>query len=125
MTYKLHFFVGELPDLTNRARKFSSWQKSAGNASRWKRLIEDKVTQHGRPPSPLQKAKVTLIRHSSREPDYDGLVSSFKVVLDALVKASVIIDDNSKVIGIPEYLHAKITRNKSMIEIICEEVNQE
>lgn len=51
----------------------------------------------------LKKAKLSLIRHSSNECDFDGLVSSFKHVIDGLVVAQVIIDDKSSVIDQPSY----------------------
>lgn len=122
MPKTLHFLIGELPDTVNQSRKRSGWQAISRNADHWRRMIHDKVVQHGKPALPFAKARLTLIRHSSREPDYDGLVASFKVVIDGLVKAGVIMDDKRDVIGIPDYRHQKAPRDKGMIEVICEEI---
>lgn len=52
-----------------------------------------------RPIKPLTKCKLTLVRVSSSEPDYDGLVLSFKQIVDGLVKSGIIIDDKLSVTG--------------------------
>lgn len=55
---------------------------------------------HSRKPSkPLTKARLTLIRHAWRTLDYDGLVGSFKPVVDGLVDAGIIVDDTWAVTG--------------------------
>lgn len=51
------------------------------------------------PPTPLKKARITIVRHFWRTLDYDGLVGSMKPIVDALVDAGVLIDDNYKVTG--------------------------
>lgn len=51
------------------------------------------------PTAPLQKARIVIVRHSFRMLDYDGLVGSMKPVVDALVTAGVLIDDNWGVTG--------------------------
>jgi hypothetical protein len=70
------------------------------------------------PKVPYKKAKFVLTRHASgRPPDFDGLVSSFKWVLDSFVKSGLIIDDSMEVIGQPEYRHEKAPRLKGFITI--------
>ncbi len=55
---------------------------------------------HGKkPPAPLRKAKLIIVRHSHRMLDFDGLVGSLKPVADALVLAGVIADDSWNVLG--------------------------
>jgi hypothetical protein len=52
-----------------------------------------------KPNSPLPKASISIIRHSHRFLDYDGLVGSMKPVIDAFVKAGVLRDDGWDVTG--------------------------
>lgn len=48
---------------------------------------------------------------ASRKMDYDNLVSSVKVVTDALVKAGVIVDDNQNIIVEQTHEHVLTSRN--------------
>jgi hypothetical protein len=69
------------------------------------------------PAEPLKKAHITLIRHSSRQCDYDNLVFSGKYLIDFL-KSRVIVDDNMQAIGIPTYLWKKAPPKKGKTELI-------
>ena len=52
--------------------------------------------------------KMTLTRHSTRRmADYDNLVSTGKNLVDALVIAGVITDDNMNIIKEREYIQVK------------------
>jgi hypothetical protein len=62
-------------------------------------LVACEVSTKGKPNAPLEKANITLIRHSHRTLDYDGLVGSLKPVVDALVSCGVLSDDSWKVLG--------------------------
>lgn len=73
------------------------------------------------PPAPLGKAKITLIRHSSKETDFDNRVVAGKFILDCL-KGKVIADDNIVSIGVPDYLWKKAPPKKGKMELIVEEV---
>ncbi len=75
---------------------------------------------HLRPPEPLERAKLTLTRCSSREPDTDGLVSCFKHVVDGLVEAKVLADDRPSNIGIPDYRWEKCSNKLSRIKVQVE-----
>lgn len=77
------------------------------------------------PKEPLKKAKVTLSRFSTREPDFDGLVCSFKPILDGLTNSKIIIDDKMSVIGQPTYKWEKIGKGKGKIHILVEELPME
>jgi len=46
-----------------------------------------------RPSKPFRRYQLSLTRFSSSEPDYDGLVASFKWVVDGLKHAQIIQDD--------------------------------
>lgn len=78
------------------------------------------------------RATLRLTRHSSIEPDYDGLVYSFKALIDALqppkggkkprIGASVIVDDKPSVIGVPDYKWEKAPRGQGHVTIEVWEV---
>jgi len=75
------------------------------------------------PPSrPLKNAKLKLTRYSSRAPDYDGLVQSFKPVIDALKKCLIIEDDSMRVIGKPDYCWEKARQRAGKITIEVVEI---
>jgi Holliday junction resolvase RusA-like endonuclease len=121
MAYQLEFTIPGLPKTTNSKRKFGHWAQAHAEASKWKRSVIPFLTNR-KPPTALQKAKVVLVRGSSTCPDYDGLVSSFKHVLDALVEAEVLENDRMDNIGVPEYKWEKAPRELGYIRVRVEEV---
>lgn len=122
MSYRLEFTLQGLPKLANGS--YGHWRVRAAAAKAWKQR-SFATAWPDRPPQPLKKAKVTLIRHSSSEPDFDGLVSSFKNVLDGLKQARVIEDDRGSVIGQPSYQWAKSAPKKGFVTVIVESIDQE
>ncbi len=72
---------------------------------------------------PMKKAKLTLTRHSSSEPDFDGLASSFKHVIDGIVQAGVIVNDKMSVIGQPTYQWKKARPKCGFITVRIESVD--
>jgi len=98
-----------------------NWKKLRREAAIFKSQI-GLVTSGKRPPKPLMKAKVTLTRFSSIRPDHDGLVSSFKHILDGLVEAGILHDDNYDTIGVPTYLWDKAPPGKGKIRVEVVEV---
>lgn len=120
MAYRFQFKLEGLPKTTNALGRMH-WGAPNAEAKYWKKQVWLKVlSMNGRPPKPLKHARLTLVRNSSKEPDYDGLVSSFKRVIDGLVVAEVLQDDNPNVIGVPHYVWKKSV--KSFIEITVEEI---
>lgn len=107
-----------LPPLPN-AKKH--WRKVSSDRKKW-RTWSALTFCDKRPPAPLQRAKLTLTRHSSSEPDYDGLVASFKSVVDGLVDAKVLVNDKPANIGIPEYRWMYERAKLGRITIAIEEV---
>lgn len=93
----------------------------ANEAKKWMGLV-DEALQGYKPTTPLAKARVSYVRHSSMEPDWDGLVGAFKPVQDALKKLGIIKDDKMSVIGQPNYLWLKCPPKKGHIEIEVEEL---
>lgn len=69
------------------------------------------------PETPWERVKLLLVRQSSSQCDYDGLVSSFKYVVDALVKCGIMVDDSYVVTGQWECLWQKVKRNQGKIYV--------
>lgn len=99
--YELRFVIRGLPPTENRKKK--KWQAAWAKAKFWHEQIYMQTLLKGKPEKPLKHAKVTLTRYSWVSPDFDGLVSSFKCVIDGLVHAGVLENDTMKNIGIPNY----------------------
>lgn len=118
MPYELKFTIEDLPHSTNSLGR-KHWGAKLKESRKWERLVWETVIFGGypKPPSPLKKAKISLTRHSSREPDFDGLVSTFKHVLDGLKNAKIIVDDKMSVIGQPNYKWECAPRNKGKITV--------
>ena len=92
-------------------------------ARKWKQAVVQAVVFSGWRGPVLDKAKLTLIRHSSAEPDADGLVSSFKHCIDGLIAAKVIVNDKMSNIGFPDYRWQKAPPKGGYVEIIVESVD--
>lgn len=116
--FRATFYVKGLPKLRNQISR--SWRASAGERKKWHNLVL-RFGGHLAPPKPLLKAKLTLSRFSSEQPDFDGLVSGFKYVIDGLIKAGFIEDDNQDIIGQPRYLWFKAPRRQGKIKITIKE----
>lgn len=74
------------------------------------------------PAKPLERARVTIVRCSTREPDFENLTQGGKFILDGLVKAGVLADDAPKVIGRPDYQWEPAPRGKGCVRVRVEEV---
>lgn len=97
------FTLEGTPRLYNSSNRLH-WAVKNKEAWKWKRLVQFKCIELGVSGLNLIKAKITIIRHSCKEPDFDGLVSGGKHLLDGLKLAKVITDDKQSVIGQPVYL---------------------
>ena len=93
MSYHLAFTVDELPKLPNRLLT-ASWYIVKRHTDRWHTWVLSKVAGR-KPAAPLQRARLELTRHSSRECDPDALAVSFKPVIDGLVVQGVLAGDTS------------------------------
>ncbi|WP_413581085.1 hypothetical protein [Bdellovibrio sp. HCB288] len=117
------FFIPDLPLMTNQLLR-RHWSFIMKEKQKWHRLIDVAVIHQKilmGLDKPLEKARITFIRRSTREPDYDGLISGFKFVTDGLVESGVIVDDKVSVIGKSEYLWEKAINNKSQGILVCVE----
>lgn len=118
--FKISFEIHDLPKLPNQSL-YRHWRIKQRENDKWKSAVH-KMALFLAPPNPLDKAHITFIRHSSRQPDYDGLVSSFKHCLDGLTAAGVISDDSQEVIGIPAYRWEYARPKDGKITVIVEAV---
>lgn len=114
--FYLSFELPGLPKQTNSNK--GSWFLKAREAKKWKRAVKDILLSV--PKTPLKKAKLTLVRLSAKEPDFDGLVSGFKHVIDGLVEAGVLENDKSSNIGQPTYLWQYTSPKSGRIKITVE-----
>lgn len=88
-------------------------------AKRWKQMVYGALIGH-MPSQPFSHAAITMTRGSSIEPDFDGLVSSFKHILDGLKEAKVIVDDKMSVIGQPKYIWERTPRKLGFVRVRVE-----
>lgn len=108
--------------MTNASgRKSTHWRVLKKESDEWKRRVI-LIMKPCLPNAPLKRAKLTLTRCSSVSPDYDGLVSGFKHVIDGLVIAGVLENDKYENIGVPTYLYRKVPAGKGMIRVVVEKV---
>jgi hypothetical protein len=116
--YLLEFQILGLPKMSNELLR-GHWGAKRGHAARWKMAVYTKCW-HLRPPAPLSRALVTVTRCSAVQPDFDGLVSAGKPLIDGLVQAKIIVDDNMSVIGQPIYVWEKCQPKKGHVKIKVE-----
>lgn len=96
--FKLFLQLDILPVSLNKKLRSHRYRNHRENKS-WDLIIECACQDQKRPRTPLDKARVSIVRHSHRMLDYDGLVGSMKPVVDALVSAKIIKDDSWNVTG--------------------------
>ena len=118
--YSIEMHFDTLPKTPNSLLRKGAYL-CAQEASKWRNEIWLKHMSE-RPSEPLSKVTLTLTRKSSKEPDYDGLVSSFKYVVDGLVKAEFLKDDSLSVTGPWICKWEKVPRGTGGIEIKIEEI---
>lgn len=109
--------INSLPPLPNHKKH---WRRISSDRKKWRRWSFF-ATVGQKPPSPFLKARLTLTRHSSSEPDYDGLVASFKSIIDGLVDAGILANDKMSNIGIPTYRWMYAPPKLGKISIVVEE----
>lgn len=120
--YKLCLKINQLPKSLNKKLRSNRFKNNSEN-KQWDKLIYLETVKK-RPDLPLKKASITLVRHSYRTLDYDGLVGSLKPVVDALVFSRIISDDSWKVLGrwnVDQKFRPKALGN--LLEILVEEIN--
>ena len=121
--YFLTLRIEGLPKRPNN--QSGGWRGRAAETRIWKRKISEQmaIKRISLPIAPLQKVHMTLTRHSSQEPDYDGLVSSFKSTLDALQECKILANDKMSnfVGGKPDYFWKRAPIRGGFIEVTITE----
>lgn len=118
--YSIEFEIMGLPKLPNQLLG-RHWRARAGHAQQWLGKIMIAINR-GQPSKPLKTALLTMTRFSSAEPDFDGLVGSFKSIVDALVKLDVLENDKPSNIGSPTYLWEKTKQGAGKIKVKVESI---
>lgn len=113
------FEIMGLPKMRNRMS--FNWRMAKLEADKWKNHVIGQCESLSITNLNLDKAKLTFTRYSTSEPDFDGLVSGFKHVLDGLVRAKVIIDDKASIIGQPTFKWEKSKPKQGKIKIRIED----
>lgn len=117
--YLLHLTIDGLPKTANALLR-RHWTVVKREKDKWLKLIS--LHSAGRrPPSPLTAADIKIIRHSSKPPDFDGMVASGKFLIDPLVKLGILADDNMEIIGQPLYVWQRAKSKKGFVEIFVGE----
>lgn len=75
-----------------------------------------------KPLFPLKAVSIYVRRFSSRMPDYDNLVYSFKPIFDGLIHAKIIQNDDMNTVVVRHYSWAKVKRGQEQITIEVEEI---
>lgn len=119
----IEFEIAGLPKIVANSR--GHWRVRHKENVKWKLLVRQEVVllplnAQERAAFPFKSATLTLTRLSAREPDFDGLVSSFKHVIDGLKECGVIVDDKMSVIGQPKYFWTYASPRKGKIKVKVE-----
>lgn len=119
LRYVLEFEVIGLPKMANQLLR-RNWRVNYGHSKLWKAKVGKALLLKIKPPQPLSSAVLTLTRASSQEPDFDGLVSGFKPVIDALVINGIIESDKPSCIKTPTFIWEKALPGLGKIKIRVE-----
>lgn len=117
MIYEIE--IHDLPKLPN-ATMYKHWRTKHQEAQKWKKRVVEACTYAKITHLQLHHAILTFERHSSREPDFDSLVASFKHVTDGLVEAGVIVNDKPSIIGQSSFRWIKEKQKNAKIKVRIE-----
>jgi hypothetical protein len=95
--FKLFLTTDVLPKGLNK-KLGSHWRTRHKENKSWDLMIAC-LCSGKLPNKPLERAQISIVRHSYRMLDYDGLVGSMKPVVDSLVSCGVLKDDSWNVLG--------------------------
>lgn len=124
MTPVLDLEIHELPSLYNVFMR-KHWSAKKKETDYWNQLVWKCIRGYRQNAynlfigdwTPLEHYKLQLIRYSSKEPDYDGLVGSFKLVVDGLRYSNVIADDKLSNSGPWDVSWVKCKPKEGLIEV--------
>lgn len=119
------FSIEDLPHMTNKIAG-RHWAAKAKERVKWGRLVQHECSRLGISGIGLTTATITFTRHSSKEPDFDGLVSGFKAITDSLKGCGVIVDDKPSVIGQSRFIWCyRPTKQGGMVTVKIETTEKE
>jgi len=121
--YLISIVLPGLPKTPNELMKRNVIFLKRSERKKWAYYIGIRINKPSRPKEPLKKAKVSCVRYSPRCPDYEGLVGSFKFVIDALVYWEILKDDSMKIIGVPDFKWELCKANEARIKITIESID--
>jgi hypothetical protein len=108
------FEIQGLPLTINQIGR-KHWTVKAAEAHAWKQRTYIAVNRFRG--LELKTAKIEYIRHSTKQCDFDNLVTSFKHVQDGLVMAKLIVNDTEQVIGQPAFKWEKSKGKEGFISV--------
>ena len=114
MKYHLELNIQGLPRVNTSDNRH--WRARQRSKNMWYRAVFVESFDR-RPSQPLERARVRITRHSTREPDFDNLVQGGKFLLDGLTQCKIILDDKPSVIGQPEYRWEKAPPRKGHVTV--------
>jgi len=115
MKYYLKIDLQGLPRTVNSIGRLH-WAVKAKETRYWIDCVALYVINK-KPLKPLPKVRLRFTRFSSRQPDFDNLVNSFKAVQDGLVVSGILQNDKPENIETPEYIWQKACHKKGQIRI--------
>lgn len=118
--YRLEFELLGVPEALNKMLRMH-WMKRNKHSHYWYEYIANE-TRKLKPKEPLRYAKITLVRYSPRTLDFDGAIGSFKVIVDGLKRAGIILDDRWDYVG--AWCLDQVKAKEQKIKVIVEEVIQ-
>lgn len=113
--YQLIFRLPYLPPMGNVWGRINSFKRDKMNKQLY--TIINAQACGLKPSAPLDRYRLILTRFSSSEPDYDGLVMSFKGIVDGLVQAKVLANDKLSNSGIWDVRWVKSKPKEGSIKV--------
>ena len=107
--------------MANSSGKSSHYFVIHQEAKKWQRDVALAVGNR-KPPKPLERYQLTLVRYSSSEPDFDGICRGFKSVVDGLVICGVLANDKISNSGAWNVAWMKSSPRNGRISVRVEEV---
>lgn len=119
--YSLEFTIQGLPRIfTNGSH--GHWTIKHKARLTWAKLVTQAIGAK-KPSAPLRVAQAEFVRVSSKEPDFDNLVSSFKGVRDSLIKCGIIENDKTSNLPNAIYRWEFVKRGQGHIKVSIKEVS--
>lgn len=121
--YKLHFQIAGLPASANVTMGRNVYIART-NSKKWKKEVFNLIRGY-LPKTPLKSAMLTLVRFNWRTLDFDGLVISFKPVVDGLcplegISTGIMENDSWKATGVWRVDQRYAPRGSECIQVTVE-----